>query len=310
MTQQQPKISIIIPCHNEEGNIEFLYSKLKQSIIAFPSHEIIFVDDGSTDKTILKIRLIASKDAFVKYISFSTNFGHQNALKAGLDYSSGDCAISMDADMQHPPELIPLLIEKWKEGFEVVYTIRKEEENIPFFKKVTSTLFYKLAGKFSETKIYPGAADFRLLDKKVVDEIKKLKENFLFFRGLVNWMGFSQFPIEFKAEVRYSGKTKYSFKRMFKFALSGITSFSTKPLQISTIIGSIIALCAFIYGIYAISIALFTYNVVPGWTSMLASVLFIGGLQLIMIGILGEYIGKLFIENKRRPNYIIREKNF
>jgi len=310
MSDYQTEISIVIPCHNEEGNIDLLYGRLKTVLDKYPSYEIIFVDDGSSDNTIPKIRTIAGKDSHVKYISFSKNFGHQNALKAGFDFSLGKCSISIDADMQHPPELIPQMIEKWKEGFEVVYTIRKEEENISFFKKITSGLFYWLAGKLSKTEIHPGAADFRLLDKKVVDELKGLKENYLFFRGLVNWMGFSQYPIEFKAESRHSGKTKYSVKKMFKFALSGITSFSTTPLQFSTIIGFVIAIFAFVYGIYAICISVFTNTAVPGWTSLLVSVLFIGGLQLIMIGILGEYVGKLFMENKRRPNYIIREKNF
>jgi polyisoprenyl-phosphate glycosyltransferase len=309
MAENHFKLSVIIPCYNEEENISNLFQELSKQLLTYPDCEIIFVDDGSHDKSIEILKSLASKDERLKYISFSRNFGHQNALKAGLDYSSGDCVVSLDADMQHPPEMISKLITKWKEGFDVVYTIRVNEEGISFFKKLTSKTFYQIINFLSNTSVEQGAAGFRLLDRKVVDEIKKFDESYLFIRGIVSWVGFKQISIEYKPNDRFAGTTKYSLKKMVHFASSGITSFSTKPLKISIYAGFIIALIAFIYGLYVIYSAFFTNKVVPGWASVATSVLFIGGLQLIMIGILGEYLGKLFIENKRRPNYIIKDMN-
>lgn len=309
MPENDLKLSIIIPCFNEDKNIVYLYQALNKVLTTYQNCEIIFVDDGSTDHTVEVIKALIINDSRLKYISFSRNFGHQNALKAGLDLSTGDCVITMDADMQHPPDIIPKLIHKWQEGFDIVYTIRVREKGLSFFKKITSQLFYKMINLLSSTPIQEGASDFRLLDRKVVDEIKKLDENFLFIRGIVSWIGFNQTSVEFEPNERYSGTSKYSFKKMVHFATSGITSFSTVPLKMSIYIGFIMALMAFIYGFYIIYCALFTHKVVPGWSSVTTSVLFIGGLQLIMIGILGEYLGKLFIENKRRPNYIIKEMN-
>ncbi len=302
-------LSLVIPLLNEEDNILHLYEEIKKEIEPF-SAEIIFVDDGSNDSSLEKIKHLSVKDKSVKFLSFSRNFGHQNALKAGIDFSRGNCVITMDADLQHPPKLIPELIEKWKEGYDVVYTIRKYDKKTSFFKKTTATLFYSIIKSLSKTKIKKGAADFRLLDKKIIEEIKALKENYLFLRGMVSWMGFKQTAITYISSERKAGKTKYSFRKMMKFAFSGITSFSTKPLQLSTFFGFIIAGAAFVYAIYALIAPLFTAVVIEkGWTSLIVSVLFIGGIQLIMIGILGEYLGKLFIENKRRPNYIIKETN-
>ncbi len=303
------KLSVVIPCYNEEGNIPVIYEKLSEQLSKYTNYEIIFIDDGSSDNSLSAIKNLSGQNSKVKYISFSRNFGHQPALKAGLDNSTGDCVISMDADMQHPPELIDLLIEKWKEGYDVVYTIRNNEERISLFKKLTSKYFYRILNTLSNTEIQEGAADFRLLDKKVVDVIKALKENYLFVRGLIFWVGFKQTMIEYKPNQRFSGTTKYSVKKMMHFAASGITAFSTKPLKISIILGFIIAFIAFIYALFAMYASIFTNRAIPGWTSVIVSVLFIGGIQLIMIGILGEYLGKLFMENKRRPNYIISEMN-
>jgi len=302
------KISIIIPCYNEENNIVPIYDQLTEILIKYSDYEIIFVDDGSTDLTFKNLKALAEKDAKVKFISLSRNFGHQNALKAGFDYSEGDCVISLDSDLQHPPEIINDLINKWKEGFNVVYAVR-EGKNVPFFKKLTSKLFYKTINSISDTDVPYDAADFRLLDRKVIDELKQFKENYLFIRGLVSWIGFKQTTIKYKQNKRLTGKSKYTYRKMIKFASSGITSFSTKPLYLSMVIGFIIASIAFLYGLFAIYAVVFTDKAITGWTSVIVSVLFIGGIQLIMIGILGEYLGKLFMENKRRPNYIIKEKN-
>lgn len=303
------KVSVVIPILNEEGNIDILIQKLIGVIEKYSDYELLFINDGSTDKTLEIIQEKRRNNNKIHYLSFSRNFGHQNALRAGLDYATGDCIISMDGDMQHPPELIPKLIEKWQEGYDIVYTLRKDDPKTSFFKRKTASCFYWIMNKFSNVKIDKGAADFRLLDKNVVEVVKSIKENDLFMRGMVSWLGFKQYAIEYIPEERHWGKTKYTLGKMIRLAITGITSFSLKPLHISTMLGYIIATLAFLYGIYAIIIKLFTNNTISGWTSVLTVVLFIGGIQLIMIGILGEYIGKLFIEAKKRPNYIIKEKS-
>jgi polyisoprenyl-phosphate glycosyltransferase len=303
-------VSAVLPCFNEQDNIRAIYGSLTEVLKPYEAYELLFVDDGSTDATFETIRSIAAADPKVRFISLSRNFGHQHALKAGLDYATGDCVISLDADMQHPPALIPAMIEQWQQGFEVVNTIRGEQKSLSISKKITSGLFYNLVNKLSSVEIKPGVADFRLLDRKVVDALKQFNENYIFLRGLIPWMGFSQTSVHFEPAERLSGQTKYSFIRMLRLALDGITSFSNRPLYLSIAIGSVIAGLAFLYGIYAVYVHLFTEDALPGWTSITASVLFIGGIQLIMLGIIGIYLGKLFIENKKRPNYIVRHKNF
>ncbi|MDY6799605.1 MAG: glycosyltransferase family 2 protein [Bacteroidota bacterium] len=302
------KVSVIIPSFNEENNIRPLFDAISENTKEY-NVELIFIDDGSSDKTLENIKSLASQYIDIRYISFTRNFGHQNALKAGYDFATGDCVISMDADMQHPPELIPEMIRLWQQGYKIVSTKRKHTKSLGFFKKFSSRLYYKILNLFSEIKIENGVADFRLLDKKVVQELKKLNEKFLFFRGLIPWLGFSQIQLEYLEPQRFSGKTKYSFSKMLHFASDGITSFSVKPLKISIYLGFIIAFIAFLYILYAIYISVFTNTAITGWASTIISILFIGGIQLIMIGILGNYLGKLFMENKKRPNYIIKEKN-
>lgn len=303
-------ISIIVPVLNEEGNILELTNRLIELTKKYKNYEIIYVDDGSSDNSLDIIKNLRKTNKHIHYLSFSRNFGHQNALKAGIDCATGDCVISIDGDLQHPPELIPVMIEKWKEGFDVVYTLRKDYPKIPLLKKITTRLFYKIMNKFSDISIDQGTADFRLLDKKIVDILRTMNEKFLFFRGMIRWLGFKQTSIEYVPDERYHGRSKYSAIKMMRLAITGITSFSVRPLRISTMVGSLIALVAFIYGIYALYIKLFTNKSVQGWTSVLVTVTFIGGIQLIMIGILGEYLGKLFIESKKRPNYIIKESSF
>ncbi|MDY0216576.1 MAG: glycosyltransferase family 2 protein [Bacteroidales bacterium] len=302
-------ISIIIPCFNEEGNIIELYNRVCEFVPTKYQFEFIFVDDGSSDQSLQIIKKLNLEDSRVRFISFSRNFGHQNALKAGIDNATGDCSISLDADLQHPPSLIPRLLEEWEAGFDVVYTIRVETSNASMFKKATSNLFYRLMKSISHTQVVQGAADFRLLDKKVMRELSKFTENYLFIRGIIAWMGYRQKSLEYKAEERFSGKTKYPFRKMFKFAIVGVTSFSIKPLKISLVIGFIIAILSFLYGVFAVYATLFTNYTLSGWGSLVASVLFIGGIQLVLLGVMGEYLGKLFIENKKRPNYIIRDSN-
>jgi polyisoprenyl-phosphate glycosyltransferase len=301
-------VSVVVPCFNEESGISELYRQLTEVLAAYPVYEILFVDDGSHDQTVHTIEALAEKDKRVKLIVLSRNFGHQFALKAGLDHATGDCVISLDADLQHPPELIPELINKWQQGFEVVYTIRKDTKSTSFFKRITASFFYWIARKLSSVEVHPGAADFRLLDRAVVDVLKECRENYLYLRGLVSWAGFRQTALEYIPNERFAGKTKYSLRKMIRFALAGITSFSTRPLQLSLVLGIIIAGLAFLYGLYVIYIYTFTEQAVAGWASTTASVLFIGGIQLIVLGILGEYIGKTFMENKKRPVYVVRKR--
>jgi glycosyltransferase involved in cell wall biosynthesis len=305
------KISIVVPTLNEEGNIEVLYQEIRKVFSALESFdfELIYVNDGSTDDSLEYIKRLSNEDHRVRFLSFSRNFGHQNALKAGLDHAEGDAVISMDADMQHPPTLIPQMFKLWKEGNDVVFSIRHDNNQISLFKKSTSKFFYRLVNYLSDTKLEEGTADFRLLDRKVVSVLRTYNESNLFFRGIIPTLGFKQIGIQYTPQNRFSGTTKYSFSKMLKFALTGITSSSAKPLYFSIYLGLFFAATTFLYAIYAIYISLFTNEAVTGWTSIIASILFIGGVQLIMIGIIGIYLGKLFTQSKNRPNYIIEEKN-
>jgi len=310
MKKNDFKVSVIVPSFNEEGNIDPLIQRTVTVLKEYSNYELLFIDDGSKDNTLKTIKRERRHNDKINYLSFSRNFGHQNALRAGLDYATGDCVISMDSDLQHPPELIPKMVEKWQKGYDIVYTVRKDDPSTPFLKRKSASTFYRVLNRFSDIKINKGVADFRLIDRKVVEIIKNLRENELFMRGMISWLGFKQCGINYLPEKRQWGKTKYTYKAMVKLAATGITSFSVKPLQVSTMLGYLMAVLAFIYGIYAIIIKLFTDKTISGWTSVLAGVLFIGGIQMIMIGILGEYVGKLFIESKKRPHYIIKEKSY
>ena len=302
-------LSIVIPTFNEEGNIEILYSKLIETLtpLELDEFEFIFVDDGSQDRSLEIVKKLAVDDPRVKYISFSRNFGHQPALKAGLDHAQFAGVVSLDADLQHPVELIPEMIEKWKNGAEVVYTKRKDV-SLPWFKRTTSKLFYRIINTLSQIKLEDGVADFRLLDQKVIHALRAYKESNLFIRGLIPALGFRQESIDYTPHKRFAGETKYSFSKMIRFALTGITSLSAKPLYFSIYFGVFFAMLAFIYGLYAIYVFAFGHEAIPGWTSIIASILLIGGIQLIMIGIIGIYLGKVFAQSKGRPNYIIAEK--
>lgn len=306
-----PEISIIIPCYNEEGNVHVLYEKLSSILKSceISTYEILFVNDGSSDDSLMKIKELTAMDDAVKFIHFSRNFGHQNALRAGLDFAKGDAVISLDADLQHPPDLIPALISHWKAGNKVVFTKRKDTKDFTFFKRLTSKMFYRLVNYLSETKLEEGTADFRLLDRAVVEALKNFKEDNLFYRGIIPGLGFKQYGIEYNPHERFSGETKYTFSKMVRFALTGITSSSAKPLYFSIYLGAFLAICSFFYAMYAIYVSIFTTEAVAGWTSTIASILFIGGIQLMMLGIVGIYLGKLFSESKKRPNYIIEESN-
>lgn len=309
MDRQTPVVSIVVPLYNEEEVVRDFYKRLSGVMSGADfSYEIIFVDDCSADSTFDILKSIASNDKTVRVLSFSRNFGHQAALTAGLEASSGKCVITMDGDLQHPPELIPELIKKWKEGFEVVNTIRKYDERASIIKKATSSLFYWLLNKLTKVKIPPASADFKLYDRQVVDCLNSLRERTRFLRGLSSWVGFCHAYVHFVAGERAGGESKYTTRRMVGLALDGITSFSIVPLKAAIYLGFIVSFMSFAYICYIILVRLFTNDAVPGWASNTAATLFLGGVQLIAIGILGEYIGRIYNEVKARPAYIVSKK--
>ena len=302
------KISIIVPVFNEEINLIPLLQRLMKVLDCCSSREILFVDDGSTDGTLDILRTIARQYPFTRYLSFSRNFGHQSALRAGLMQANGDCVISLDADLQHPPEMIPEMILRWQEGYEIVVATRSGAEALPFLKKVSSRLYYRILNSLSDIHFDEGAADFRLLDRKVVLVLRQLSEQNLFLRGIVNWVGFRKYTITYEQENRARGASKYSIHKMVQLGMQGITAFSVRPLRLATFTGLIIAGLAVAYAIYALIMYVFTSRAVAGWTSLIVSILFLGGIQMFFLGIIGEYLGRLFIDSKRRPDYIIREE--
>ncbi len=309
MRESNFRVSVIIPVFNEEGCLRIVTDKLLEILSAYPGFELLFIDDGSSDNSLSILRELHASDLRINFLSFSRNFGHQNALRAGIMYAGGDCIISMDGDLQHPPEVIPELIEKWQDGYDIVYTIRKDDTATSLYKKFTARMFYKLMNAVSDINFQQGEADFRLIDKTAAAELNKLSENAIFFRGIVKWLGYKQIGVEYIPDKRIWGRTKYSRKKMFALAVSGITGFSIKPLRISTLFGVVIAFLSIFYGLYALYVKFFTDQSVEGWTSVFFMVTFIGGIQLIILGIIGEYIGNIFLESKKRPHYIIRENS-
>jgi dolichol-phosphate mannosyltransferase len=304
------KISIVIPVYNEAGNIPLLYQELT-AVLADSRYvyEFIFVDDGSTDTSLAVLKQLAAADRRVYYIELSRNFGHQYALKAGLDLADGDCVISMDCDLQHPPEVVKTLIAKWEEGFDVIYTRRNDDKKLPWLKRKTSRFFYALLNRLSDIQLESGTADFRLMSRNVMNAFASLNENELFIRGLVKWAGFRQTAITYDPRERYAGDSKYNLKKMLSFALRGITSFSVKPLQMIAYLGMTLFVISMVLVPYAL-ISYFTGHVVSGWASLMITVVFFGSLQLLMIGIVGLYLSKLVIQSKQRPLYFIRETNY
>ncbi len=303
-------ITIVVPIYNEEGNILPFFNDLDRFFPKKYNKELIFIDDGSSDASLAKIKSLTRKYRFIHYISFTRNFGHQYALKAGLDYAKGDAVISMDGDFQHPPHLIPKLIESWeKDNCKIIYAQRKYSKRMPILKRLTSILFYRLINSMSESEIGVGKADFRLLDRQVVDMIKNSHESTMFLRGLVAWTGHKSKSIEYIEDKRIWGTSKYTFTNMLKLAIDAITSFSTFPLRIASIVGIFMAMTSGLYGLYVVVTWIYNREVILGWSSVILSVLFIGGIQLVILGIVGEYIGKIFLETKRRPLYLIGETN-
>lgn len=300
-------ISIVVPVYNEQENIEVFYQEVCKYMEPLPHEfELVFVDDGSSDATPVILDRLAMRDERVRAIILARNYGHQLALTCGLDHAKGDAVITMDGDMQHPPQMLPVLIVKWEEGFEVIQTIRVTTEGVPLLKKVTSRLFYKLINIMSKVRVYEGGSDFRLLDRQVVDSFRRFRESARFIRGMISAIGYRQVHIEFTAPRRYAGSSKFSLQKMLHFALDGITAYSKLPLRFAFYIGVVFGIISFILTMNVIYIKMFTGDAVPGWATISASILLLGGLQLIGIGIIGEYVGRIFEEVKQRPLYLVR----
>ncbi|MFB0527080.1 MAG: glycosyltransferase family 2 protein [bacterium] len=300
--------SIVVPVFNEKEVLGELYKRITSVMDKLSEpYEIIFVNDGSNDGSFELMKTLHSQDSQVKIINFSRNFGHQIAITAGLDYASGKAVITIDADLQDPPEVIPNLIDKWKEGFDVVYGIREEREGEGIFKLVTARIFYRFLRRITDTNIPADTGDFRLISGKVVESLKNIRERNRFVRGLVSWVGYRQIGVSYKREKRFGGHTKYPLRKMLKFAVDGISSFSFLPLRIASYGGFVISGIGILYAIYVIIVKLFTNKALPGWASLMVAILFLGGVQLITIGIIGEYIARIGEEAKQRPLYIIKE---
>lgn len=311
MFSNTKKISILIPSYNEEGNIPLLYEKIVNVIEENTKYdwEILFVNDGSKDNTLEVIKEIRSKDNRISFIDLSRNFGKEKAMLAGFDYATGDCLIIMDADLQHPPHIISTLIEQWEAGFDDVYAKRKTRGKEPWLRKQASLLFYKMLQKTTKIEILPNVGDFRLLDKRCVEQLRKLRESERYSKGLFCWIGYKKTYVEFDQCERNAGTTSFNYLSLFNLAIEGIVSFTTFPLRIATIIGIFISALSFLYMIIVILKAIIWGEIVAGFPTLLSAMLFLGGIQLFCIGIIGEYIARIFNESKNRPVYIAREYN-
>jgi polyisoprenyl-phosphate glycosyltransferase len=304
----KPTFSIIAPVYNELENIPELYRRVKEVMDSTgESWELVLVDDGSTDGSTDAICRLGMEDPRVRAVIFARNFGHQIAITAGWDYARGDAVVTIDADLQDPPELIPEMAQKWKQGYEVVYAVRAEREGESWFKLWTASLFYRIIYRITDVKIPLDTGDFRLLDRKVVDVLKQMRERHRFPRGMSAWVGFKQIGVEYKRAARQAGETKYPFRKMFRLALNAITSFSYFPLQVATFFGFASAGIAIVAIIPVVYLRMTGSRAFFGQATTLIAVLFLGGVQLICVGILGEYIGRLYDEAKGRPLYIVRE---
>ncbi len=305
-----PQISVIIPIYNEEGNILNLYDRLTSVMQKLgETYEFIFVNDGSRDNSLVLIKTLAQRDEKVKFIDFSRNFGHQVAVSAGLDHTSGKAVVIIDADLQDPPELIIDLYKKMQEGYEVVYARRRKRQGESYMKLLTAKWFYRILSNITSVEIPVDTGDFRIISHKIVQVLRNMPERNKFLRGQISWAGYRQTFVEYDRAQRLEGETGYTYRKMIQLALDGITSFSDFPLKVATMAGFIVSGVAFLVMLYALYVHYVSENTVPGWTSMILSVLFLGGIQLISIGIIGEYISRVSNNVRNRPLYIIGDTN-
>ena len=305
------KISILIPCHNEEKSLPLLYPELVKLMDGNPAYEweLMFVNDGSKDGTLQELKRLRATDQRVNYIDLSRNFGKEVAMLAGFDYVTGDCMVIIDADLQHPPTLIPELIRWWEQGYDDVYAKRKTRSKESWLRKRLSLRFYKILQSSSRFEVLQNVGDFRLLDRCCINALRKMRESERYTKGMYSWIGFKKKDVEFEQGDRVAGESSWNYRQLFSFAIDGITSFTSAPLRISTVVGFVVSLLAFLYMIYVFIKALIWGDPVQGYPTLVILILFLGGIQLLSLGIIGEYIGRIYNETKNRPDYIVREFN-
>lgn len=303
-------ISVIIPSYNEQDNVRLMHERMSKVLSKITDdYEIIFVNDCSKDETLPRLKELASEDSHVKYLSFSRNFGHQIAVSAGLDACKGDAVVIIDCDLQDPPELIDKMYEKYKQGYKVVHAKRISREGETWFKKFTAKMFYRFLASMTSIEIPVDVGDYRLIDKAVVEQLRNMPEHSKYIRGQVAWIGFKQTFVEYHRDARLHGKTNYPLSKMLRLAIDGVTSFSDKPLKIASGLGIFSAVLALLVLVYALVSHFCFHSTIGGWTSLIISVLFFGGVQLITIGIIGEYIARINTDVRNRPLYILEESN-
>jgi polyisoprenyl-phosphate glycosyltransferase len=308
-----PILSIVVPLFNEQDNVAPLIERvvaIAEGLDGKPSYEIVLVNDGSKDRTLERLRAEAAHRPHLVLVNLSRNFGHQLAASAGMDIASGDAVVLMDGDLQDPPELIATFIEKWREGYDVVYAVRRKRKGESAFKLLTARIFYRTIKRLTKVSIPVDTGDFRLMSRRVVEALKRSPERHRFLRGMVSWVGYNQIGVEYDRDERHSGSTKYPLPKMLRFAIDGITSFSDVPLRFASYLGFLSSAVAFVYALIVIAFKVFSLHppgYTPGWASTIVAVLFLGGVQLISLGILGEYIGRIYDEVKGRPLYLISE---
>ena len=304
-------ISILIPCYNEEKSLPLLYPELCKLMDSMPNYgwELMFVNDGSKDDTLNVLKQLRVLDSRVNYVDLSRNFGKEIAMLAGFDYVTGDCMVIIDADLQHPPTLIPEMLQLWEKGYDDVYAKRKSRGKESWLRKKLSLQFYKILQSSSRFDVLQNVGDFRLLDRSCINALKQIREKERYTKGMYCWIGFKKKEIEFEQGDRIAGVSSWNYKQLFSLAIDGITSFTNVPLRISTVVGFLVSLGAFIYMFYVFFKALFFGEAVQGYPTIVILILFLGGVQLLSIGIIGEYLGRIYNETKNRPNYIVREFN-
>jgi glycosyltransferase involved in cell wall biosynthesis len=305
---EPPTISFVLPVHNEAGNLDELYHRLVTTMDALgDSFEILVVDDGSSDRSLRAMKEIRSRDPRVKVVALSRNFGHQAAITAGLDLASGEAVIVMDSDLQHPPETVPALISRWREGFEIVNAVRVDRSGETFFKRLTARMFYWLLRRLSHVEMAPNVGEFRLVDRSALEAFKSMRESTRYLRGMFTWVGFRQTAVPYDYHDRHTGAAKYNFRRMLTLGINGLVSFSNAPLEFALHVGFVVAVLSFLAGIGDLVAKIVAVETVPGWLSIAIMVSFLGGMQLLILGVMGTYMSRMYDEVKNRPLYIVSE---
>jgi glycosyltransferase involved in cell wall biosynthesis len=306
---KRKKITILIPAYNEQEVLRHLYERLHKLAGETPNYnfEFLFINDGSRDKTLEIIKTYAAKDPRVAFVNLSRNFGKETAMLAGLDYADGDATVIIDADLQDPPELIPKMVAYWEQGYDDVYARRTNREGESWFKKTTAAVFYKILQHSTHIPIQQDTGDFRLLSRRCVEALRQFRESQRYTKGMFSWIGYKKKEIEYDRDPRMAGETKWNYLKLINLAIDGITSFTTAPLRISSVLGILVSIGAFIYIVYLVIRTIFFYSDLAGYPSMMAVILFLGGVQLLSLGVIGEYVGRIFNETKNRPLYFVEE---